>query len=252
MTTRKPLLAGNWKMYKTIPEALELVNGLKANLAGVTDREILVCPTFVALYPVSQAIKDSNIKLGAQNLFWESKGAFTGEIAPGMLVDAGCKYVIIGHSERRQYFGETDETVNKKTLAAFKAGLTPIVCVGETLEEREKGVTFTVIERQVRNGMANMTPDQAETVVIAYEPIWAIGTGKTASPAQAQEVHAFIRKLYGQTYGDDASRSIRILYGGSVKPDNVSELMKQEDIDGGLVGGAALEIESFTKLVRYI
>lgn len=252
MTTRKPLLAGNWKMYKTIPEALELVNGLKNNLAGVTDREILVCPTFVSLYPVSQAVKDSNIKLGAQNLHWESKGAFTGEIAPGMLVDAGCKYAIVGHSERRQYFGETDDTVNKKTLAAFKAGMTPIVCVGETLEEREKGVTFTVIERQVRNGMAGLNPEQAKTVVIAYEPVWAIGTGKTATPAQAQEVHAFIRKLYAQTYGEDAASSIRILYGGSVKPDNVSELMKQEDIDGGLVGGASLDIESFTKLVRYI
>ena len=252
MTTRKPLLAGNWKMHKTIPEALELVNGLKINLAGVTDREILVCPTFVSLYPVSQAIKGSNIKLGAQNLFWESKGAFTGEIAPGMLVDSGCKYAIIGHSERRQFFGETDETVNKKMLAAFNAGLTPIVCVGETLEEREKGIAYTVIERQVRNGMAGLNLEQAKTVVIAYEPVWAIGTGKTATPAQAQEVHAFIRKLYGQMYGDNASASIRILYGGSVKPDNVSELMKQEDIDGGLIGGASLDIESFTKLVRYI
>ncbi len=252
MTTRKPLLAGNWKMYKTIPEALELVNGLKASLAGVVDREILVCPAFVSLYAVAQAVKGSSIELGAQNIFWEAKGAYTGEIAPAMLVDAGCKYVIIGHSERRQYFGESDETVNKKMLAAFRSGLTPIVCVGETLDEREKGVTFKIIERQIRNGMAGLDAEQAKTVVIAYEPVWAIGTGKTATPAQAQEVHAFIRKLFSRMYGETASGSIRILYGGSVKPDNVSELMKQEDIDGGLVGGASLEIESFTKLVRYI
>jgi triosephosphate isomerase len=237
-------------MYKTIPEALELVNGLKASCAGVKDREILVCPQFPALYPVSQALKGANIAVGGQNVFWETKGAFTGEVSPDMLVSAGCKYVIIGHSERRQYFGETDETVNKKMKAAFKAGLTPIVCVGETLAEREQNITFKVIERQVRNGVAGLSPEQAQTLVIAYEPVWAIGTGKTATPQQAEEVHAFIRKIYGEIYGV-AAEAIRILYGGSVKPDNVSELMKQPNIDGGLVGGASLEVDSFTKIVRY-
>lgn len=250
MSQRIPLIAGNWKMHKTIPEALELINGLKKSLAGVTDREALVCPTFTAIYAVSQALKGTNIKVGGQNLHWESKGAFTGEIAANMLVDAGCSYVIVGHSERRQYFGETDETVNKKTKSAFAAGLVPIVCVGETLAEREKNVTFTVIETQIKNGMAGLTPEQAKTVVIAYEPVWAIGTGKTASPAQAEEVHAFIRKTYAAMYGD-AAQAVRILYGGSVKPDNVSELMKQPNIDGGLVGGASMDVDSFTKLVKF-
>ena len=251
MATRKPLLAGNWKMYKTIPEALEFVNGLKKNCAGVTDREILICPPFTALASVAQAVKGSNIALGAQNLHWESKGAFTGEIAPGMLVDAGCTYVIIGHSERRQYFGETNETVNKKMKAAFAAGLTPVVCVGETLQEREKNETFKVIEQQVKNGVAGLTAEQASVLVIAYEPVWAIGTGKTASPAQAEEVHAFIRELYGKIYGQAATDAIRILYGGSVKPDNTAELMSQPNIDGGLVGGASLEADSFSKIVCY-
>ena len=251
MAKRTPLLAGNWKMFKTIPEALELVNGLKKNCSDVLDREILVCAPFTALYAVAQNLKGSNIKLGAQNLYWEAKGAFTGEIAPGMLVDAGCKYVVVGHSERRQYFGETDESVNKKTKAAFGAGLTPIVCVGETLAEREKNITFEVIDRQVKNGLAGLTPEQQKTVVIAYEPVWAIGTGKTATPAQAEEVHAHIRKLYAGMYGADVSDGIRILYGGSVKPDNTSELMKQPNIDGGLVGGASLEADSFTKIVKY-
>ena len=251
MVKRMPLLAGNWKMFKTIPEALELVNGLKKNCAQVSDREILVCPPFTALYAVSQVIKGSNIKLGAQNLFWETKGAFTGEIAPGMLVDAGCKYVIIGHSERRQYFGETDETVNKKMKAAFAAGLVPIVCIGETLAEREKNITFSVVERQVKNGLAGLAAEQSKTIVIAYEPVWAIGTGKTATPQQAEEVHAHVRKLYGGMYGDAVSDAVRILYGGSMKPDNISELMKQPNIDGGLVGGASLEADSFTKIIKY-
>ncbi|MCX5781929.1 MAG: triose-phosphate isomerase [Elusimicrobia bacterium] len=251
MGKRKPLLAGNWKMFKTIPEALELVNGLKKSCSSVSDREILVCPPFTSLYAVSQNIKDSNIKLGAQNLFWEAKGAFTGEIAPNMLVDAGCKYVIIGHSERRQYFGETDESVNKKMKSAFSAGLIPIVCVGESLSEREKNITMQVIERQVKNGLAGLNSDQSKILVIAYEPVWAIGTGKTATPQQAEEVHAYIRKLYGNMYGNEASESIRILYGGSMKPDNISELMKQPNIDGGLVGGASLEIDSFTKIIKY-
>lgn len=247
---RKPLMAGNWKMNKSIGEAVTMVKALKAAVADVKDVEVLICPTYTALYAVSNEIKGSNINLGAQNLFWEAKGAFTGEISPSMVKDAGCSYVIIGHSERRQFFGETDETVNKRTKAAFAAGLVPVVCVGETLAERESNVTFKVIETQVRGGMANLTAEEASTVVIAYEPVWAIGTGKTATPDQAQEVHAFIRKLYKEIYKDAADK-VRILYGGSVNPKNVSELMKQPDIDGGLVGGASLEADSFAQLVKY-
>ncbi len=248
---RKPLMAGNWKMNKTVGEAVNMVKALKPAVADVNDVEILLCPTYTALYAVNNEIKDSNIKLGAQNLFWESKGAFTGEISPNMLKDSGCSYVIIGHSERRQYFGETNETVNKKTKAAFNAGLIPVVCVGETLEEREKDITFKVIETQIRGGLANLTAEEAASVVIAYEPVWAIGTGKTATPDQAQEVHSFIRKLYAELYKKDAADKVRILYGGSVNPKNVADLMKQPDIDGGLVGGASLEADSFTQLVKY-
>jgi triosephosphate isomerase len=244
-------MAGNWKMHKTIAEGVDMVNALKKNVADVTDREILICPVFTSIYPLAQAVKGSNINIGGQDVFWETKGAFTGEVAPNMLVDAGCKFVIIGHSERRQYFGETDATVNKKTKAAYAAGLTPIVCVGETLAEREQNITFKVIEKQIGEGLAGLTQDQAKVLVIAYEPVWAIGTGKTATPDQAQEVHAFIRNLFAKMYGGDAAQSMRILYGGSVKPDNVAELMKQQDIDGGLVGGASLEAESFTKLVKF-
>lgn len=249
--TRKPLLAGNWKMYKTVDESLHVVEGLKKNVQEVADREILVCPPFTSLYSVSGILKDSNICLGAQNMYWEPKGAFTGEVSPVMLTNAGCKYVIIGHSERRQYFGETDETVNKKMKSAFVHNLIPIVCVGETLEEREKNITFEVIERQISKGLTGLADEQSKTVVIAYEPVWAIGTGKTATPEQAEEVHSYIRKLYAQVYSQDAANSIRILYGGSIKPDNISELMKQANIDGGLVGGASLEIDSFTKIVKY-
>lgn len=248
---RKPLMAGNWKMYKTVAEALELANGLKKNLEGVKDREALVCVPFTDIPAVTAALKNSNISVGGQNMHWEVKGAFTGEISPVMLKEAGCAYVVLGHSERRQYFAETDETVNKKMKSAFQHGLVPIVCVGETLQEREKNITMQVIEKQVKNGVAGLTPEQAKVLVIAYEPVWAIGTGKTASPQQAEEVHASIRKLYGQLYGVEAADAIRILYGGSVKPDNVSELMKQPNIDGGLVGGASLEVDSFVKLVKF-
>ena len=251
MSQRKPLIAGNWKMFKTIPEAKALVEGLKNSLKGVSDTEVLVCPPFTALFTVAETLKGSNISVGSQNLYWEKKGAFTGEISPDMLTDAGCKYAVVGHSERRQYFAETDETVNKRMKAAFAAGLVPVVCIGETLSERESGTTFKVIERQVKNGIAGLTPEQAKTLVIAYEPVWAIGTGKTATPQQAQEVHAYIRSIYSQVYGAPAADAIRILYGGSVKPDNASEIMKQTDVDGALVGGASLEIESFTKIVKY-
>ena len=246
---RKPLMAGNWKMNKTISEAVSVIKALKRVVADVKDVEILLCPTFTALYAVSNEVKGSNINIGAQNLFWEAKGAFTGEISPAMVKDAGCSYVLVGHSERRQYFGETNETVNKKTKAALANGLVPAVCIGETLKEREDGVTFKVIEKQIKEGLTGLAPEQSALVVIAYEPVWAIGTGKTATPDQAQEVHAFIRKVYAQMY-KDAVDTVRILYGGSVNPDNVSDLMNKPDIDGGLVGGASLEAESFIKLVK--
>ncbi len=247
---RKPLMAGNWKMHKTIPEGIAMVKELKNLISDVKDVDILICPVFTSINALANEVKGSNIKIGAQNLYWEPKGAFTGEIAANMLVDAGCSFVIIGHSERRQYFGETDETVNKKTKAALAAGMIPVVCVGETLQERESNETFNVIEKQIKDGIKNFSKEEAEKIVIAYEPVWAIGTGKTATPQQAQEVHEFIRKIYAQMYAE-ASDKTRILYGGSVKPDNVSELMKQKDIDGGLVGGASLEAASFAKLVKF-
>ncbi|MFH0806986.1 MAG: triose-phosphate isomerase [Elusimicrobiota bacterium] len=248
---RKPIMAGNWKMHKTVGESVDFVKNLKGNISDVKDCEIVICPVFTALNSVKEAAQGTNISIGAQNMHWEEKGAFTGEISPKMLIDAGCKYVIIGHSERRQYFGETNQTVNKKMVSAFKFRLIPIVCVGETLEEREKNITFDVLGKQIKEGLAGLTGSQSSEVVIAYEPVWAIGTGKTATPAQAQEVHQFVRKLFSEMYGKDAGANVRILYGGSVKPDNVSELMKQTDIDGGLVGGAALEVDSYTKLVKY-
>lgn len=248
---RKPVIAGNWKMHKTIAESVAMVTSLKSLVAGVSDREIIVAPVFTSLESVGKAIKGTNIKLSAQDIFWEEKGAFTGEIAPAMLIDAGCSHVIIGHSERRQFFGETDDTVNKKIFAALKVNLAPIVCIGETLQEREKGQTFTVLERQLREGLKGLTKEQMIKLIIAYEPVWAIGTGKTATPEQAEEAHIFIRKNIAQMFGNDVADKIRILYGGSVKPDNVSDLMGRENIDGALVGGASLEADPFTKLVRF-
>jgi triosephosphate isomerase len=249
---RKPLMAGNWKMNKTVSEAVDVVKVIKSVLSDVTEVEILVCPTFTALYAVNNEIRGSNINLGAQDIFWELKGAFTGEISPVMIKDVGCSYVIIGHSERRQYFGETNESVNKKTKAALAAGLAPVVCVGETLKEREDGAAFKVIERQIKESLIGLNAQQAFSAVIAYEPVWAIGTGKTATPEQAQEVHFFIRKMYAQMYDEGVAEKTRILYGGSVNPGNISELMKKPDIDGGLVGGASLDAESFAKLAKYL
>ncbi len=248
---RKPIIAGNWKMFKTAKEAAAVINELKGKVSDVKDREVVICPVFTALESAVAAAKGSNVKIGAQNLFWEEKGAFTGEIAPNMIKDLGCEYVIIGHSERRQYFGETDETVNKKINAALKAGLTPIVCCGEMLADREANKTFSVIETQLKGGLKDLTKEQMLKLVIAYEPVWAIGTGKTATPEQAQEVHAFIRGLLAKLFDKDVAAATRILYGGSVKPDNMAELMKKEDIDGGLVGGASLEADSFSKIVKY-
>jgi len=246
---RKPLIAGNWKMYKTTADARALVKGLRSQLDAVVDREVVVCPPFTALAAVAGELRGSPIALGGQNVYWEKQGAFTGEISAAMLVDAGCRYVIVGHSERRQFFGETDETVNKRAQAAIAAGLVPIVCVGETLQERETNATFSVIDQQLAGGFRGYSAGQP--LVIAYEPVWAIGTGKTATPAQAQDAHSYIRQSFAKRFGDAAAQAVQILYGGSVKPENMSSLMAQPDIDGGLVGGASLEMESFSKIVRY-
>lgn len=247
---RTPVIAGNWKLFKTIGEATALVNDLKPLVAKTTGVEIVVAPVFTVLSRVAESLAGSNIRLSAQDCFWEEEGAFTGEVAPKLLKDAGCSHVIIGHSERRQYFGETDETVNKKIKAAIAAGLTTIVCVGELLADREADKTFAVIEVQLRGGLAGLSVESLKQVVIAYEPVWAIGTGKTASDAQAQEVHAFIRALMAKLFNQPASDAVRILYGGSVKPDNVKGLMAQADIDGALVGGASLKADSFAAIIN--
>jgi triosephosphate isomerase len=248
---RTPVIAGNWKLFKTIAEATALVNELKPLVAGTAGVEIVVAPVFTALSRVAEALSGSNVNLAAQDCYWEEEGAFTGEVAPKMLVDAGCSHVIIGHSERRQYFGESDETVNKKAKSALASGLAAIVCVGETLAEREADKTFSVIETQLLGGLAGFSAEMLTRTVIAYEPVWAIGTGKTASDDQAQEVHAHIRSLVAQQFGQVCADAIRILYGGSVKPDNVKGLMAQPDIDGALVGGASLKAESFAAIANF-
>lgn len=248
---RIPVIAGNWKLFKTIGEATALVKELKTLVAKTEAVEIVVAPVFTALSRVSEAALGSNINVAAQNCFWEEEGAFTGEVAPKFLKDAGCSHVIIGHSERRQYFAETDATVNKKTKAAIAAGLTAIVCVGETLAERESEKTFSVIETQIKSGLEGLLPEIVARVIIAYEPVWAIGTGKTASDEQAQEVHFFIRNLVAQLFGRSTADAVRILYGGSVKPDNVKGLMAQADIDGALVGVASLKADSFAAIVNF-
>ncbi|HOX09167.1 MAG TPA: triose-phosphate isomerase [Candidatus Omnitrophota bacterium] len=247
---RKPIIAGNWKMYKTSGEALELVNGLKSELKGESAVDIVVCPPFTAIAKVADALKGSNIGYGAQDMYWEEEGAFTGEVAPKMITDLGCGYCIIGHSERRTYFHETNDTVNKKVKAALKHGLTPIVCVGERLEERDSGKTFDVVKDHVEGGLSGLTKEDALKVVIAYEPVWAIGTGRTATPEQAQEVHKYIRSLLGKMFGEEVSSKVRIQYGGSVKPDNVKAIMAGPDIDGALVGGASLNVKDFAEIVR--
>ncbi len=245
---RKPLIAGNWKMNKTPSEAKTFAEQLKSSQMS-QNVEVLVCPPFTALCKVIKVLKGTNIKVGAQNMHWETKGAYTGEISAEFLLDAGCQYVILGHSERRQYFGETDETVNKKMLTALKVGLKPIMCVGEHLSEREAGKTFEVIKRQIEGGLANIT--SLENVVIAYEPVWAIGTGKTATPEQADEVHAFVRENISKKYGNETANQIRILYGGSVTPENVDNLMAKPNIDGALVGGASLKLDAFLRLINF-
>jgi triosephosphate isomerase len=248
---RTPLLAGNWKLNCLQKEATELASALAAGCTGLAGREVMVAPTYTSIAAVREALAGSGIGLGGQDLYWESDGAYTGEVSAEMLVDAGCSHVIIGHSERRQYFGETDQTVANKTRAAVEAGLVPVVCVGETLEEREGGKTLDVIRRQVEGGLAGLPPAGHETLVVAYEPVWAIGTGKTATTEQAEQVHAEIRALLATVTSAGASAGTRILYGGSVKPGNVDELMACPNVDGALVGGASLKADDFLRIVHF-
>jgi len=249
--SRVPFMAGNWKMNKTVGEAVELVKELKVSIAGAEGVEVAVAPPFTALYAVRKELEGSSIRLAAQNLYWEEKGAFTGEISSLMLKDLGCHYVIIGHSERRQYFGEMDVTVNKRMRAALSQGVIPILCIGETLKEREEEKTFTVIDSQLGNGLKGIGEREMERMVIAYEPVWAIGTGKTATPQQAEEVHQFIRQGLEKLYTRGVAEVVRIQYGGSVTPESVKGLMSQKNIDGALVGGASLKSEPFSKIVRF-
>jgi triosephosphate isomerase len=247
---RKVIIAGNWKLNKNTQEAVDLVNAIRAKCSKINKVDIVVCPVFTVLSRVSDVLKGTNIGLGAQDVYWQDSGAFTGEVSAPLLKDAGCQYVIIGHSERRQFFGETNETVNNKIKAALAHGLIPIVCVGENLQERESGKTFDVIKDHVENSLKGFTASEMPKMVIAYEPVWAIGTGKTATPAQAQEVHGFIRKLLEKMHGKAIAETIRIQYGGSVKPENTKELISQPDIDGALVGGASLKADSFVGIIE--
>jgi triosephosphate isomerase (TIM) len=246
---RTPLIAGNWRMFKTVNEAVAFVTELRDLVKGVSGVEIVVAPPFTAVRASADAARNSGIGIAAQNLHWEREGAFTGEVSPGMVKEAGAAYAIVGHSERRRLFGETDAIVNRKALAAIGAMLTPIVCIGETLEERERGEMPSVLDRQIKDGLDQLSVDQVARLVVAYEPVWAIGTGRTATAAQAGEAHAHIRKRLRQWFGGDAADACRILYGGSVKPDNIKELIAEEDVDGALVGGASLEVRSFADIV---
>jgi len=248
---RKPIIAGNWKMNKTPDEAKRLVDGLIPLVRGAQDVDVVVCPPFVCIPAAAEALKGSNVRLGAQNMHFEASGAYTGEVSADMLKSLGVEYVILGHSERRQYFGETDEGVNKKAKVALAAGLTPIICVGETLEERENGITAEVVCKQTKLALLGLSAEQAAEVVIAYEPIWAIGTGKTATAEDANETIGTIRGAVAEVYGDDTAFSVRIQYGGSMKPGNAKELMAMPEIDGGLIGGAALKAEDFAGIVNY-
>ena len=248
---RTPLIAGNWKMYKTGPQARETAEKLAELVNGVSDVDIMIAPTHLALAQVSQAVKGSAVKTGAQNLYFEKEGAFTGEVSAGMIKAAGADYAIIGHSERRQYFGETDQSVCMKIGAALKAGLTPILCVGETENERDEKNTFSVLDKQISNGLKSFRSDELGSLVLAYEPVWAIGTGKTATPDQVDEVHQYIRSLITNYLGNELAKSIRILYGGSVKPENVDQLMNIDDVDGALVGGASLDPDIFINIIKF-
>jgi triosephosphate isomerase (TIM) len=247
---RRRVIAGNWKMYKTQAETRAFFPAFLPLVRGVLNCDIVVAPPFTAISAAADAAKGSNVAIGAQDVFWEKEGAFTGEISPPMLVEAGCRYVIIGHSERRQFFGETEQTVAKKTKAALAAGLTPIVCVGELLEHREAGRTEEICATQFTGGPGALTPEEFSRILIAYEPVWAIGTGKTATPEIAAETHRFLRKCAEKKFGAELARAMRILYGGSVKPDNIQGLMAQEELDGALVGGASLDAKSFASIVN--
>ena len=247
---RKPIIAGNWKMNKTVQEAVELINELKP-LVAKSKPEVVVCVPYTDLWAVKEAIQGSKIKLGAENVSWADSGAYTGEISADMLLEIGVEYVIIGHSERRQYFGETDSTVNLRTKQALAKGLKPIVCVGETLQEREKNKTKKVLKKQILDGFSGITAEQFDNIVIAYEPVWAIGTGKTATAEDANKTIGYIRSLIRKTYGSEVAKSLRIQYGGSMKPNNAKELMAMCNIDGGLIGGAALKASDFSAIVNY-
>ena len=249
---RIPFIAGNWKMFKTVQEAVVFVKELRGLVKDVTDVEIVVAPPFTAVHAVAEAARNTNIGVAAQDLYWEREGAFTGEVSSGMVKEAGAEYVIVGHSERRRLFGETDQIVNRKAMAAMAGGLTPIVCIGETLEEREREETLAVLDRQIKDGLKGFTAAQVgdlATLVLAYEPVWAIGTGRSATAAQAEEVHAHIRGRLREWFGAEAADRCHIIYGGSVKADNIRELIAQPDVDGALVGGASLGVESFAGIV---
>jgi triosephosphate isomerase len=246
---RVPFIAGNWKMFKTVQEAVVFVKELKSAVKDVAGVEIVVGPPFTALHAVAEAARNSNIGVAAQDVYWEKEGAFTGQISPAMVKETGAEYVIVGHSERRRLFGETDAMVNRKVTAAIGANLTPIVCIGETLEEREAGQTLAVLDRQLKDGLDRVTAEQVAEIVLAYEPVWAIGTGRNATAAQAGESHAHIRKRLRQWFGGDAAEHCHVIYGGSVKPDNARELIAEPDVDGALVGGASLEVRSFAAIV---
>ena len=249
---RKPVIAGNWKMYKLIAESVQTAVDLKSLVANANHCEVVVAPVFTAIKTVADRLEGSNVRVAGQDCSTETKhGAHTGEIAADMLKDAGASHVIVGHSERRQHYHESDDFVNRKALAGLAAGLTVIMCVGETLEQRDSGVAERVIKGQVEGGLRDLTASDLDRIIIAYEPVWAIGTGRTATPVQAQEMHAFVRRVFAGRFSQEAAAGLRILYGGSVKPDNIAGLMKQPDVDGALVGGASLEAETFAKIVNY-
>jgi triosephosphate isomerase len=246
---RTPLIAGNWKMFKTVHEAVVFVKELRGMVKDVSGVEIVVAPAFTALHAAAEAARNSNIAVGAQDMHWEREGAFTGEVSATMITEAGAEYVIIGHSERRRLFGESDAIVNRKVIAAIASAVTPIMCVGETLEERERNETLAVLDRQIKDGLDTVTGAQVADLVVAYEPVWAIGTGRNATAAQAGEAHAHIRTRLRQWFGAEAAEQCRVIYGGSVKPDNIRELIAEPDVDGALVGGASLELRSFSDIV---
>jgi triosephosphate isomerase len=246
---RIPFIAGNWKMFKTVHESVVFTKELRSMVKDVKNVEIVIAPPFTAIHAVAEAARNTNIGVAAQNLYWEREGAFTGEISPAMIVEAGAAYAIVGHSERRRLFGDIDTMVNRKTMAAFQAKLTPIVCVGETLEERERGEMLAVLDRQVKDGLDGLAAEQVAELIVAYEPVWAIGTGRNATAAQAGEAHAHIRGRLRQWFGADAAEHCHVIYGGSVKPDNIRELIAEADVDGALVGGASLDVTSFADIV---